>query len=116
MTHILPASLAQYARIFEPGNLIKSINEQSVYTLADLRSALNLSLQTGNLTVRTKQDVFAVFPMNKLLQQEAQLSFIYRYPLSQTVQDLIAKFSQQSAPAPVPVQEQATEMETQVVE
>jgi serine protease Do len=116
VTHILPASLAQYARIFEPGNLIKSINEQSVYTLADLRSALNLSLQTGNLTVRTKQDVFAVFPMNKLLQQEAQLSLIYRYPLSQTVQDLIAKFSQQSAPAPVPVQEPATEMETQVVE
>jgi hypothetical protein len=93
ISHIFPASLAQRSRVFEVGNLIKSINEEPVSNLADLRKALNKSLKTGNLTIRTKQDVFAVFPFNKVLEQESQLSLIYRYQITDTVQKLI-KLSQ----------------------
>jgi len=89
ITHIFPASLAQRSRVFEPGNIIKSINEERVSTLADFRKALYKSVETGVLTVRTKQDVFAVLPFEKILQQEQQLSLIYRYPISETVQNLM---------------------------
>lgn len=93
VSHIFPASLAQRARVFEVGNILKAVNEEPVSTLSELRKALNKSVKTGNLTIRTKQDVFAVLPFNKVLQQEAQLSLIYRYQITDTVQKLI-KLSQ----------------------
>jgi S1-C subfamily serine protease len=89
ITHIFPASLAQRARIFEPGNILKSINEEQVFTLADLRKALAKSADTNRLTIRTKQNVFAVLPFDKVLQQEAMLSSIYHYPISETMQNLL---------------------------
>lgn len=89
ITHIFPASSAQRARIFEPGNIIKTINGEKVSNLAQFRKALNKSVATGNLTVRTKQGVFAVLPLARILQQEPLLSATYRYPLSETVQALI---------------------------
>ena len=89
ITHIFPASLAQRARVFEAGNIIKSVNEERVSTLAEFRKALYKGVDGGNLTIRTKQDVFAVLPFTKVLQQELQLSAIYHYPLSETVQNLM---------------------------
>ena len=94
ITHILPASLAQRSRVFEPGNIIKSVNEEPVATLADLRRALKKSVASGSLTIRSKQDVFAVFPFAKILKQEPQLSMIYRYQISPTVQSLIQDMAQ----------------------
>lgn len=97
ITHIFPASFAQRARIFEPGNILKSVNEERVSTLAELRQALLKSRDTGSLTIRTKQNVFAVLPFDKVLQQEDLLSSIYHYPISTTVQNLLQAAKNESA-------------------
>lgn len=93
ITHVFPASLAQRARVFDVGNIIKFVNEEKVSTLADFRKSLRKSLDTGVLTVKTSQGVLSVFPLGKLLQQELSLSAIYHYPISPTVQDLIQEYS-----------------------
>ncbi len=115
ITHIFPASLAQRARVFEPGNIIKSVNEERVSTLADLRKALYKSIDSGNLTVRTKQGVFAVFPIQRILQQENQLSMIYHYPVSETVLNLIHALEKQKGPEALKVVDEPETKEGLVV-
>lgn len=94
ITHIFPSSLAQRSRVFDIGNIVKSVNEVEVSNLAELRKVLYKSLDSGNLTFRTSDDVFAVFPFAKVLQQEVQLSAIYRYPVTKTIQNLYQAMSQ----------------------
>ena len=89
ITHIFPSSLAQRARLFEVGSLLRMVNGDEVATLTELRTALFKSLKTGNLTIKTNQDVFSVLPFAKVLQQEPQLSAIYHYPITETMQKLI---------------------------
>lgn len=89
ITHIFPSSMAQRARLFEVGSLLRTVNGDEVSTLAELRAALFKGLKTGDLTIKTNQDVFAVLPFAKVLQQEPQLSAIYHYPITETMQKLI---------------------------
>lgn len=92
ISHILPGSAAQSSRIFGPGNCLKELNGEAVTTMAEFRTALKKSLQTGIVILKTDNDVFSVFSLARILQDEPKLASIYNYQISETVRELIQKF------------------------
>ena len=95
ITHIFPASAAQRSRVFHPGNIIKEVNQEKVFTLEDFRRALRKGAKNEALTIRTSQGIFAALSMNRILKQEPNLSAIYRYQITPTVQELIKSHASQ---------------------
>ncbi len=91
ITHVLPGSLSYQLRSVLPGDIINEVNGQKVATLESLRAALQKSLETSYLSLKTDRDVFAVFEVKDLLHDEQQLSKDFVYPLSKIVQQLIEK-------------------------
>jgi serine protease Do len=89
VTHVLPASHAQRSRAILTGTRIAEINGTKVKTLTDLRKALKKSLASDFLIVKSSNDVLVAFPFKKLLSEEAWLSRLYHYPISESVQALI---------------------------
>ncbi len=92
ISHILPASAAQSSRIFSPGNCLKELNGVEVATMKEFRAALKKSLETGIVTLKTDNDVFSVFSLAKILQDEPKLAGIYNYQISEAIRELIQKF------------------------
>ena len=88
ITHIIPDSVAQRSRVLSPAARLKEINGVKVNTLEELRKAVLKSTDTGYLTVRVSDGFFAVFPIKQMLADEPRLSFIYKYQISSTIQDL----------------------------
>lgn len=88
ITHIFPDSAAQRSRVLTVGSRVKEVNDQKVNTLAQLRQAILKGADRGFLRLRTTDGVVAVFPLKQVIKDEPRLSFIYRYPISQTVQQL----------------------------
>jgi serine protease Do len=89
VTHVIPGSYAFQTSSIHPGNIIDEINGKKVSTLPDLRAALPESVKTGFLTIKTTDNAFIVFSMNKILENELQLSKDFNYPISQTIRALI---------------------------
>ena len=85
ITHILPGSLAQQLRSIVPGAIIKTVNNKSVNTIEAFRKILLESIDKEYLSLKTKEDIFAVFPFKKLIVDEKRLSEDFFYPISQTV-------------------------------
>lgn len=96
VTHVLADSQAQRSRIFAPGTLIYEVNGVKVKTLNELRSAVRKSMESGFLTLKTSNDIFAVFDIKKIIQDELRLNQIFRYPLSNVVQELIKRYVEQN--------------------
>lgn len=92
ISHILPGSAAQSSRLFAPGKCIKELNGVEVSTMAEFRAALKKSLVTGIVTLKTDNDVFSVFSLPKILQNEPRLAGTYNYQISETVRELIQIF------------------------
>jgi serine protease Do len=88
ITHVIPDSVAQRSRVIMPASLLKQVNGVKVHTLEELRNALLKSAQTNYVTVRVSEGFFAVFPVQQILNDEARLSFIYKYPISVAVKTL----------------------------
>jgi serine protease Do len=91
ISHIMPGSYAHQLRNLMPGFTISEINGTAVNTLAQLRDALSTSLQTGFVTLKTTDDVFVVFSLKKILEQEPQLAKGFVYQISPTIQALMRK-------------------------
>jgi len=89
ITHILPGSHAQQLRSIIPGDIIKSINGNTVKTVAAFRSALAAHAGDEFLSFKTYDDVLAVFPFKKMLTDEKRLAKDFAYPISETVKKLL---------------------------
>ena len=88
ITHILPGSYAHQLGILVPGDIIVEVNGLSVNSLENFRQALQKSVTTGMLTVRTNHNAFVVFSIKRLLIDEKILSQDFVYPISKMVQQL----------------------------
>ncbi len=94
ITHVMPDSAAQRSRVLSIGSRIKEVNDEKVNTLEQLRKAIVKGADRGFLRIRTTDGIVAVFPFVQVLKDEPRLSFIYHYPISQTMQQLLRAYKQ----------------------
>ncbi len=100
VTHIFPNSQTHRVRAINIGSLVKQVNGVSVKTLDELRAALKSGLDKKYATftfkdtvLRTDKDFLLVLDYKKVLSNEAKFASDYRYPLSQTMQEMMAEFA-----------------------
>lgn len=91
ITHVLPNSQAQKARVIRSGELIDKVNNVKVRTIQEFREAVKASKKSRYLTIKTTDDLFAVLDVNKIIQEEPKLSSLYFYKSS----DLITYLKEQ---------------------
>jgi len=89
ISHILPGSHAQRLRCIIPGDIIKTVNGMPVKTVEDFRKVLQEGAGREFLSLKTANDVLAVFPLKQMLAEERRLSEDFVYPLSKTVHELV---------------------------
>lgn len=89
VTHVIPDSCAQRARVIHPGRRLKELNGVKIHDLDDVRIALQKSVKTGFVHVRCDDGNVAVFSLAQILLDEPRLSQIYRYPISQSIISLM---------------------------
>ncbi|HZW61799.1 MAG TPA: trypsin-like peptidase domain-containing protein [Candidatus Babeliales bacterium] len=97
VTHIFPNSQLFRTRTILVGSTLKEVNGKPVQTLTDLRDALKanatgkfLTIKAADNVSRASDNVFVALPLQKVLQDEAALAQDYRYPLSQTMKEVLA--------------------------
>lgn len=89
ITNVLPGSLAHQLHSLLPGDIIREINDKKVSTLDSYCEALQKSVSTGFVTIKTERNIYAVFSLHALLDDEMQLSKDFVYPISKTVENLL---------------------------
>ncbi|MEX0940748.1 MAG: trypsin-like peptidase domain-containing protein [Candidatus Babeliales bacterium] len=99
ITHIFPDSQAHRSRALMPGAVLKKVNDERVKTMDDMRQALFKGLTSENLTIETTDGVFVVCPFKKVLHDDIRLAKDYFFPLSPTMQTLVAKAGITNEPA-----------------
>lgn len=82
VTHIFPNSQAYKSRILTPSAIIDEVNDKKISTLDDFRQAVKEGKKTGFITIKTKDKMFGVLPVNKILQDEDMLASRYFYKKS----------------------------------
>ena len=97
ITHIFPDSALAQAQSITEGSTINEINDMPVHTLDDFRNAIKLSRETKQVVIkttdqmsRTSENVLAVLPFDAVCKEVSKLAQVYRYPISETVQELIS--------------------------
>lgn len=74
ITHIMPGSYADRIHCFYAGDILTSINDQKVHTVADVRKALRSSKRSGVISITTKDKISTVLSVNKLLLDEPRIT------------------------------------------
>jgi hypothetical protein len=82
ISHILPGSQAQLSRAINPGALIEELNNHKVTTIETFRSALQESVKTGFLVVKTIDQIVVAFDFKQVIADELRLSEYFDYQLS----------------------------------
>jgi serine protease Do len=100
VTHLFPTSYVARTRTITEGTTINEVNGQLVHSLADLRQAVKKSVDTGFLTLRVSDNimrvsdhVFVVLPFERVVAEEQQLAFDYRYPFTAMNKELALAWS-----------------------
>ncbi len=98
VTHIFPNSLLYKSRTLTAGVTLKEVNNVSVKTMDDFRKSLKKGLETGYFVIRacdtitrSSDNVLVVLPFDKIMYEQLSLSQDYHFPLSDTVQELLAQ-------------------------
>lgn len=99
ITHILPGSQAHQVRSLSPGYIIHKLNGITVKTLDEFRSALQESVKSTFVTVKTLDNIFVVFSCAQVLKDEHRLSKDFFYPISSTVKKLMQEVSHEKKTA-----------------
>lgn len=94
ITNVVPGSYAYQVESLVPGNIIAAVNDIPVTTLADWQNALEKSVATGFIALKTDHDVLTVLLLEKVLADEIKLSKAFEYPLSENVKKLQKNYSQ----------------------
>ncbi len=93
ITHVLPTSQAFKARVIRPGAIIEEINGKKVKTLADFRHEVMGSVESGYITVRTTDKLYAVLSVDKIMKDEPVLSSRYFYPTTNLAKEFIDRYN-----------------------
>lgn len=93
LTHVIPDSVAQRSRVLMPGARVKEVNNIKVRSLDQLRKAVLKSAADGYVHIRVSEGYVAVFPLAQVLADEQRLSYIYHYPISATIKELMQTMS-----------------------
>jgi S1-C subfamily serine protease len=96
VTHVHPDSQAQRSRVIIPGSRIKEINGIEVKNLKEFRNAMRQSLSSGFITVKFYNEIFTVFPLKRVLEDELRLPYIYKYPVTPLVQGMMKEFAKKN--------------------
>ncbi len=96
ITHVFHNSYVSRTRTITAGITINKVNGVAVKTLDEFREAIKRSVQNDyfvmnvadNIT-RASDDILVVLPFRKILEEGLTLSRDYRYPLSETVKELL---------------------------
>jgi len=97
ITHIFPTAQIYRTRTLLPGATLNEVNGMKVETLADFREAISqvagdkLTMLASDQVSRASDHVFVVLPFDKVLKEETKLAMDYRYPISRTVNQVLAK-------------------------
>jgi len=93
ITDIIPGSIFYINNCLYPGDIIHYINNQKINTLEDLRKViLNLNKDENSiLSIKTKTGKFTAENINKILENEENLSKKFNFPISNIVKQLINK-------------------------
>lgn len=96
VTHVFPNSPVYRARTILVGSTLCEVNGKPVKNLADLRMALKNGINNKFLTIASKDNasrmsdpVLVVLDYEKVLSQEAHFAADYKYPLTDTVKELL---------------------------
>lgn len=96
VTHIFPTSQIYRARTLQIGATVNEVNGVDVHTLHELRDTLRknvtskfLTLRISDNITRASDNILIALPFDKVLNDEAQLAHDYKYPLSETVKELL---------------------------
>lgn len=92
VTNVFSSSQINRTRVIRAGTRLDEVNGKEVRTIEDLRDALRASVDTGYLTIKTMQDIFAVCEFDKIVKEEFDLAAAYKYQPSRFVQQLIQKY------------------------
>lgn len=110
VTHVFPTSYVARTRTITEGTTINEINGQLVHSLADLRKAVKKSVETGFLTLRVSDNIMRVsdhvlvaLPFDRVVAEEQQLAFDYRYPVSAMNKEISLTWNETHAQAPARV-------------
>lgn len=90
ISYIIPVSMADDRESFAPGHVISTINDQSVQTIADVRKALELSIQTGFVTCKTREHIFGAFELKSMLAEAERFHKEFSYPITPGVRKLLS--------------------------
>ncbi len=96
VSHIFPNSQLYRSRTMAAGATLEEVNGIKVKTLDDLRAAIRkpqsgkyFTIKASDNVARTTGSIFIVLPWQKIIEEELKLSKDYRYPLSNTVQEIL---------------------------
>lgn len=95
VSHLMPGSIIYLNGSIRIGHIIKEINGKKINVLSDIPVLLKESITTGFFTLKTNDDVFVVFAIKQLLEDEQRLAKDFNYRLTPTIKELI-KLMQQS--------------------
>ncbi len=97
ITHIFPNSQLHRSRALTVGATINEVNGVIVHTLEDFRKAIKNGARETFLTIRatdnltrTSDNILVALSMDKVVQEEPQLSKDFRYQLTDLSRDIIA--------------------------
>jgi S1-C subfamily serine protease len=98
ISDVIPDSQLAQNRIMHRGDTINEINGEKVCTLDDFRKALEKSIESGIVTIKTTDEtgllsdnILHVLSLSDSCKETVQLSQVYRYPVSETITKLIEK-------------------------
>lgn len=101
ISHVFPTAYIARIRTISEGTTINEVNGQKVRTLSEFREAIKKSVETGYLTLRVSDNVFrvsdnvfVVVPFDRVLSEETQLAFDYRYRVSPFAQQISLAWSE----------------------
>ncbi|MGB8367394.1 MAG: trypsin-like peptidase domain-containing protein, partial [Candidatus Babeliales bacterium] len=99
ISHVFPNSELARSRAIEAGFTLNEINEVPVHTLDDFRNAIQKSIETGYVVIKAtdqislaSENMTAVLPMEKVLEEVFTLAKMYHYPISTTVESLLENY------------------------
>ncbi len=99
ITHLFPDSQAHRSRAIGIGSVITEVNGKKVKTLEDLRTTMIVDSGKKFINFKTSNNLFVAFPLERSIVDEIRFSQLYRYPLSNTVQQLAKNYiKQESSP------------------
>lgn len=91
VTHIVPNSPADKARILQAGDIISSVNDQKIQTLHEFRDAVMKTPQAEYIRLKVENELTAVLSVEKIIKEEKLFSDRYFIPPSPLIQELKAR-------------------------